>query len=161
MCAYFETRYTFDAGRVRVWRAIAGYLQRFINPTDTVFEMAAGYCDFINQIRAGKKYAVDIAPSAATHAGADVVFHVSSCESIPMVADRSVDVVFASNLLEHLDDAALVRVVAEARRILKNGGIFIVLQPNYRYCAKEYFDDFTHKKVFSHISLVLGMVPVL
>lgn len=154
MCAYFESRYTFDRGRLRVWKAIAEYLQRFVNPTDTVFEMGAGYCDFINLIRAGKKFAVDIDPSAAAHAGTDVVFHVGSCESLPMVADGAVDVVFASNLLEHFADATLVCVVAEARRILKNDGIFIVLQPNYRYCAKEYFDDFTHKKVFSHVSLV-------
>jgi hypothetical protein len=27
------------------------------------------------------------------------------------------------------------------------------MQPNYRYAYKEYFDDYTHKKIFTHISL--------
>ena len=28
-----------------------------------------------------------------------------------------------------------------------------ILQPNYRYCYREYFDDFTHQSVYSHVSL--------
>jgi len=27
------------------------------------------------------------------------------------------------------------------------------LQPNYRYCAAEYFDDYTHVTIWSHVSL--------
>jgi hypothetical protein len=28
-----------------------------------------------------------------------------------------------------------------------------LIQPNYRYSYKEYFDDYTHVTVFSHVSL--------
>ena len=32
-------------------------------------------------------------------------------------------------------------------------GTLNILQPNYRYCFREYFDDYTHIAVYSHISL--------
>ena len=37
--------------------------------------------------------------------------------------------------------------------MLKPGGRLIIIQPNFRYCAREYFDDYTHVSVFSHVSL--------
>jgi hypothetical protein len=39
------------------------------------------------------------------------------------------------------------------RRKLASGGTLNILQPNYRYAYREYFDDYTHVSVFSHISL--------
>jgi ubiquinone/menaquinone biosynthesis C-methylase UbiE len=75
------------------------------------------------------------------------------CTDLGAIGDRSVDVVFASNLLEHLDDAELARTAAEFRRVLKQNGQAIVVQPNFRYAYREYFDDYTHKKVFTDVSL--------
>ncbi|MBM3309865.1 MAG: class I SAM-dependent methyltransferase, partial [Candidatus Altiarchaeales archaeon] len=63
------------------------------------------------------------------------------------------DVVFASNLLEHLSYEDFQKTIAEVNRILKKGGKFIIIQPNFKYCAGEYFDDYTHRIVFTHISL--------
>ena len=47
--------------------------------------------------------------------------------------------------------------VREVKRILKPEGRFIILQPNFRFCMKEYFDFFDHRLIFTH----LGMVEVL
>lgn len=153
MSEYFDTRYTFDAGRAKVWRAIAEDLQRFVNDEDTVLDVGAGYCDFVNNIRARSKIAVDVDPQAGRHAGPDVRFFAAPIERMSPVDDHSVDVLFASNLLEHLDDIQIGLAIAEFRRVLKQGARVILLQPNFRYAYREYFDDYTHKRIFTDVSL--------
>ena len=154
MSGYFETRYSFDAGRAKVWKAIAEYLQRYVDPgSDTVLDLGAGYCDFINNIGARRKIAVDVDAHRIAYAAPDVQVVQASIESMPSIEDGSIDVLFASNLLEHLDDVQLERALAEFDRLLKKGAVVILLQPNYRYAYREYFDDYTHKKIFSHVSL--------
>lgn len=62
--------------------------------------------------------------------------------------------VFASNLLEHLSRADGAACAAAVRRVLKPGGSFIVVQPNFKYCAADYFDDFTHtENIHTHVSM--------
>jgi len=154
MSEYYETRYTFDAGRAKVWKAIAEYLQRYIRKdTDYVLDLGAGYCDFINNIQARKKIAVDQNPAAGQYCRGDVEFHASSVTDLAVLDSKSIDVIFASNLLEHLDDIEMAGTVKEFNRVLKNGARVILMQPNYRYAYREYFDDYTHKKVYTHISL--------
>jgi hypothetical protein len=52
-----------------------------------------------------------------------------------------------------LDDRELEKTFHTIKKVLKRNGILIILQPNYKYCYKNYFDDYTHKKVFSDESL--------
>lgn len=154
MSEYYETRYTFDHGRSKVWKAIAEFLQRFVNKnTDCVVDLGAGYCDFINNIKALEKLAVDMNPAGSQFCHDDVKFHCASANDLSVLKDNSIDVLFASNLLEHLDDLELTCAMKEFNRILRQGARVILMQPNYRYAYREYFDDYTHKKVFTHISL--------
>src|SRR4030095_10755186 len=100
--AYFKTRYSRHPDRNRVWKAICEYLQPFIPPSGHVMDVGAGYCDFINQIQAGRKYAVDVNTHGVRCCGPGVqVLHATPIESMNVPAG-SVDVVMASNLLEHL-----------------------------------------------------------
>jgi len=149
---YFNSRYTFDASRKKVWRAIDEYLQKHLKEGGTVLELGAGYCDFINQIGAGKKYALDRHPGVAGYCGPDVEFLHSASGEINC-AENSVDTVFASNLLEHLDEKELAVLFTAIDRVLRKNGRLILIQPNIRYCSREYWDDFTHVKAYSHISL--------
>jgi ubiquinone/menaquinone biosynthesis C-methylase UbiE len=153
MSDYYKTRYSYDAGRAKVWRAITEYLQRYVERADCVVDLGAGYCDFINNIKATKKYAVDINPDGHEFCESNVEFINSSINHISKIKPESVDVLFASNLLEHLDDRELDEALIEFNRILKSGARVILMQPNFRYAYKEYFDDYTHKKIFTHISL--------
>jgi ubiquinone/menaquinone biosynthesis C-methylase UbiE len=89
----------------------------------------------------------------ASHFAADVTFHTHSCTTLPAFKDRTIDVVFASNLFEHLTRSDLVATLSEIERILKPGGTLIVLQPNFRYCGSSYFDDYTHIQIFTEVSL--------
>ena len=154
MSKYYETRYTFDQGRAKVWKAIAEYLQKYVgDKTDRVVDLGAGYCDFINNINAPIKIAVDINPAGRQYCKEGVTFYNAPIDNLKDILDDSVDVLFASNLLEHLDDSELQQAMREFNRILKRGSRVILMQPNYRYAYKEYFDDYTHKKVFTHLSL--------
>ena len=154
MNKYYETRYTFNTGRSKVWKAIAEYLQKYINPKKSlVVDLGAGYCDFINNIKALEKFAVDTNPASKKYCNKNVKFINEPINHLKSFRKSSVDTLFASNLLEHLDDKELNQLLKESRRILKKGAIFIALQPNFKYAYKEYFDDYTHKKIFTHISL--------
>lgn len=75
-------------GRSRVWRAICEYLQPLVPAEATVMDVGAGYCDFINQIRAREKYAVDLNPETSRWCASDVRFvltnplNASTCQRL-------------------------------------------------------------------------------
>ncbi len=150
---YFQSRFTEDPQRDALWRPVCEYLQPYIPPTGRVLDLGAGYCSFINQVRAAERHALDLFPGVTRYAAPGVQAHVGSCEDLSRFASGYLDTVFASNLLEHLNREALARALAEARRVLKPSGHLILLQPNFRYCYREYFDDYTHRQVFTHVSL--------
>jgi ubiquinone/menaquinone biosynthesis C-methylase UbiE len=150
---YFDIRYTIDPDRARIWKAIVEDLQKYIKKDYTVVDLGSGYCDFINQVRCKKKYAVDYSARSREYCGKDVHFVQATSTDLSIIHDQSVDVVFSSNLFEHLNRDQLDLTIREIRRILKSGSLLILLQPNYRYCYREYFDDFTHVSIFTHINL--------
>jgi SAM-dependent methyltransferase len=154
MSNYFSTRFTFDYGRETVWREIAEYVRRTESTEDSVIlELGAGYCFFINHVQCRKKIALDLNPEAARYAARDVKFIVGNSCNIPAVQDKSVDIVFASNFFEHLDRQSMIETFGEIRRILRQQGKLLLIQPNYKYCSRDYFDDYTHLSVFSHVSM--------
>ncbi|WP_395319778.1 methyltransferase domain-containing protein [Variovorax sp. UC74_104] len=155
MASYYSTRYTPDPGRTKVWRAIINYLEKYIgNSCDVVVDIGCGYGDFINNVNAQKRYAIDLNPDAAGYLIDSVEFKSTKVTDLSCIADASVDIAFSSNLLEHLSDDELTLAASEFQRILRPNGLFITMQPNFYYAYREYFDDFTHKKIFSHESLV-------
>jgi SAM-dependent methyltransferase len=150
---YFDTRYAHDPRRQAVWRHVTRHLQRWIPGAADVLELGAGYCDFSNNVIARSHTAMDLRAEFAPFAAAGVRTEVGDCADLSRFADQTFDVVFASNLLEHLDLAANERLVREVRRVLRRGGRLILVQPNYRLRPREYFDDYTHVTVFSDRSL--------
>jgi SAM-dependent methyltransferase len=155
MANYYTTRYTPDPGRTRVWRAIINYLEKYTGKScDSVIDIGCGYGDFINNVNAKNRYAIDLNADAAGYLSDSVQFHSTKVTDLSCIADSSIDIAFSSNLLEHLSDDELSAAASEFLRILRPGGLFITMQPNFYYAYREYFDDFTHKKVFSHESLV-------
>ena len=149
---YFQVRYSSHPGRTKVWKAICEYLISDIEPQDTVLELGAGYCDFINQIPAETKYAMDANPDVQRHCAEDVQFVLSKDNHFDVPA-QSVDVVFASNFFEHLNDADRDSVFDQLSQCLKPKCTLILMQPNYHYAHKKYWDDYTHVKAYSHVSL--------
>ena len=150
---YYKSRYVWNDDRKVVWKEIVRFLDKYISKEGTVLDIGAGYCDFINNVNAKNKIALDYSPDLGKYAGQGVVQINSSVTDMSGVPSGSVDVVFASNLFEHLTDDELAKTMNETKRVLKKDGRLILMQPNYRLAYKTYFDDHTHKKVFSDVSL--------
>jgi SAM-dependent methyltransferase len=135
-----------QARRDRLWKTLCRFwFQRYVAPTDVVLDLAAGYCEFINNIRCASKIAVDLNEDVAQHANADVrVVHAPSQHLIGIDSD-SVDVVFVSNFFEHLPDKkSFLDTLAEIRRVLKPRGCVLILQPNIRFVGGRYWDFVDH-----------------
>src|ERR1035437_6582541 len=90
----------------RIWRTLCNkYFQKFIDPKkDTVLDMAAGYGEFINNINANKKIAVDLNENIKKYVSKGVEVIVSDCKKIEQIPNNSVDKIFISNFLEHLNN---------------------------------------------------------
>jgi SAM-dependent methyltransferase len=151
---YHETRLAKDARRDVVWRALWTYFFRHrIRPDDCVLDLGCGYGDFINNVEAGRRLALDLWDRMPFHVGPGVEAHVGPATKLGWIADGSVDYAFASNLFEHLPQDAFVQVLEALKPKLSERGSLTILQPNYRYAYREYFDEYTHVSVYSHISL--------
>ena len=151
---YFETRLAHNDSREAVWKHITSYLARWIPADADVLELGAGWCDFSNLVQAGTVTAMDI-DSVVTRAAAEHVRPVvGDCSDLSGFEDASVDVVFASNLLEHLERPVTERLLSEAKRVLRPDGRLILLQPNFRLNPGGYFDDYTHVAIYTDRSLV-------
>ncbi|MGZ6966315.1 MAG: methyltransferase domain-containing protein [Acidimicrobiia bacterium] len=151
--SYLETRYTPDPHRRATWAHIVHHLERWIPPTSRVLELGAGYCDFSNNLTAQRRVAMDTAPNVKGHVDPGVEPEVGDCTDLGRFDDESFDVVFASNLLEHLTREQSTQLLHETRRVLAPGGRLILLQPNFRLRPGEYFDDYTHVQIFTDRSL--------
>lgn len=152
--AYFDARFQFDPRRDVIWSEVCRYLSRkYIAPHGKVLDIGAGYCNFINNIQAKEKHALDIFSELNVHAAPDVCTHLQSCTQLDQLPEQDFDVIFASNLFEHLEREDLLRTTYGIRKALKPGGRLLVMQPNFALCYGSYFDDYTHIGVFTHRSL--------
>jgi len=151
---YHETRLTYDPRRDLLWRTLCDqYFQRLVPPNATVLELGAGYGHFINHIRCARRIAVDRWEGMPRFTASDVQAHVGSVTDLGFITDRSVDFVFASNLFEHLTRNEFAMVLEQVRAKLKPGGTLNILQPNYRFASREYFDDYSHISIYTDRSL--------
>lgn len=153
--AYFKTRFGFDPRRDMVWREVVRWIQQHYIPADArVLDLGAGYCNFINNVTAKERHAVDVFSRFPEYAAPGVVTHVGSVTELPFFEEDQFDVAFASNLVEHLTRPDLILLLSELRRVLKKGGLVIFMQPNFKYCSTTYFDDYTHMQIFTDASLL-------
>jgi SAM-dependent methyltransferase len=153
-------RHRFDAAdlpfRAKLWKTLCQYFfSRYVRPTDTVVDVGAGYCEFINHIPGSRKIAIDLNPDVRRFAAPGVEVINEPCTNLASLPADSANVVFMSNFLEHLPTKEMViNTLAEAKRILVSGGRLMILQPNIRFVGHEYWDFIDHHTPLTDRSLV-------
>jgi SAM-dependent methyltransferase len=152
--SYHDSRLTPDARRDVVWQALWRFhFNRMVPADGCVLDLGAGYGSFINQVEAKRRIALDVWSDFPRFLAPGIEAVVGPVTDLGFLADGSVDFTFASNLFEHIPQEAFARVLDGLRPKLSDRGTLNILQPNYRYASREYFDDYTHVAIYSHISL--------
>jgi SAM-dependent methyltransferase len=141
--------------RNSVWQVLCGeYFRKFIKPEARVLDLGSGWGEFINNIEAAEKYAMDLNPDAGERLSGKTQFLQQDCSQEWQIEQESLDAVFTSNFLEHLPDKAHVeRTVAQAHRCLKPSGLIICLGPNIKYVPGAYWDFWDHYIPLTELSL--------
>jgi SAM-dependent methyltransferase len=152
----YRARFTADdlAFKQQMWQVLTErFFQRYVEPDDTVLDLGAGACEFLNEIRCARKIAVDLNPDTAAAARDAIVLNLPGSAMTP-VETASVDVVFCSNFFEHLESKQeLLKTLDECHRVLRLGGSIVILQPNIRYLGGKYWDYLDHHIPLTHLSM--------
>ena len=147
------------AYRVAVWKILTGdFFCRWISPDAAILDLGCGWGEFVNQIRAARKYGMDLNPDSAGKVAADVTFLAQDCSEPWELPDATLDVVFTSNFFEHLPSKeSLRRTLGQALRCLKPGGRVICMGPNIKLLPGSYWDFWDHHIALTEASLGEGM----
>lgn len=155
----YERLYTYrfrdidQDARASVWQAIAPHVHELMGRPQVVLDPAAGRGEFINSISARERWAVDeVAYPEADHES-DVTIVTSKIMDAELPSDHF-DGVFVSNFLEHLpSQEGISEFLERMRESMRPGGVIAIMGPNYRYCAKEYWDCADHYVALTHIAI--------
>jgi SAM-dependent methyltransferase len=147
--SYHQVRFVYDKRRTLVWRAIARYLQQWVRADEGLLELGAGYGEFSSEIQAAAKWSLDLSRALVKHWASSVMPLIQPATDPWPLSSGSLGTVFASNFFEHLTLEEGTTVLAEALRVLRPGGRLIVIQPNFRLEPRRYFDDYTHRTIFT------------
>jgi len=155
LCQLYRARFGERTDyRRRIWEVLVQYFSRWIPEDATVLDLGCGYCEFINQVPAGKKFAMDLNPEATKRAASGTTVLLQDCSERWPLGSNSLDAIFTSNFFEHLPSKAhLDRTLSEAYRALKNGGALIAMGPNIKHLSGAYWDFPDHYLPLTELSL--------
>jgi len=137
----------FDNIRQRdfIWKVLVNdFFQKYIKKDDVVLDVGCGYGEFINNINCRKKLAIDINPDVKKYLNKNVIFHNEPSAKLSSIKSNSINKIFVSNFFEHLDKKDITATIGEFKRVLKKGGLALVLQPNIRLLLQDYWMFFDH-----------------
>lgn len=139
-----------------LWRDLCNlFLQRFVDSNNILMDVGAGYCEFVNNIKCAKKIAVDTNPDTKIFANKNIIVINKSIFDLGKQYNNSIDVIFVSNFLEHLNSKDdLLDVLTRINRLLKQNGKIILLQPNIDLIKEAYWDFVDHKIALNTKSMI-------
>lgn len=140
-------------GRAAVWSEIAPHVHGVMGGPQKVLDPAAGRGEFIGSVPAKETWAVDEVsyPEAAHKPDTRVITASIMDAELP---DGYFDGIFVSNFLEHLPDQEAISLFLEKMNAaMEAGGRIAIMGPNYRYCAKEYWDCADHYVALTHVAI--------
>lgn len=141
----YETRNLISL-RNKIWIILCKhFFQKMITEQDTVMDIGAGYCEFINNVNCKIKIAVDLNPDTKLKAGEKVNVLQVNALSIPKSFNGKIDVIFISNFLEHLSSKEeVIAILEKSYQLLERGGKIIIMQPNIDLVKERYWDFIDH-----------------
>ena len=101
----YRTRFSDDdrAQKMKLWEILVrDVFQKWIRAEDAVLDLGCGFGEFLNHVRCARKISVDLNPDSPRLLEPGVEFHAGGVSELPFLAEGSVDVVFTSNVMEHL-----------------------------------------------------------
>lgn len=152
----YARRFADRAGyRDRVWQCLStDVFSRWVPADAAVLDLGCGYGEFVNNVVAGRRLAMDLNPDVVDRVDGDVEVHVHDCALPWPIESGSLDVVFTSNFLEHLPTKADLRATLEhAHRALRPGGRLVAMGPNVKRVPGAYWDFFDHHLPLTERSL--------
>lgn len=140
----------------KIWKILCQcYFDKLISDSNTVMDIGAGYCEFINNIKCAKKIAIDINPETKKYAQKKVKVYNYNATLIQKNFLNKVDIVFVSNFFEHLNSKEeIIKYMEVAHSILKPKGKIIIMQPNIKLAKEKYWDFIDHKQPLTIASLI-------
>lgn len=95
---------------------------------------------------------LDISPKAKTNSP-DLHIDILNAENVKHwpYPDNSFDIVYSKSFIEHLSQPE--QYFTESYRVLKPGGLLLTLTPDWESQFKKFYDDPTHVRPFTIVSL--------
>lgn len=152
----YQTRFSaHEQYRKKLWQLLTrDFFQQYVDVDNSVLDLGCGWGEFINNISAKNKYALDLNPDTTSKLHADVQFVQHDCAKEWPIEDNALDTVFTSNFLEHLPDkSSIENTLAQAFRCTKPGGKIICMGPNIKFVPGDYWDYWDHHVAITENSL--------
>lgn len=129
-------------------------INRFHLTNGKLLEIGCGRGDFINKFSQKKVecYATDILPEAENFLEKIVKFKQNDIgkERLPF-NDNFFNAIYTKSLIEHINNHSFF--FNECKRVLKKGGKLIIYTPDWETQYLHFYDDITHIKPFTKITL--------
>ena len=137
--------------RKAVWEPIARYVtDEALGGPQRLLDPAAGRREFISASQAPERWAVDAVDYQAGTADEGVNVVVSDILEADLPPEYF-DGIFVSNFLEHLPSQEAVHAfLRKMFELTRPGGRIAIMGPNFRFCAKDYFDCADHTVILTH-----------
>jgi 2-polyprenyl-3-methyl-5-hydroxy-6-metoxy-1,4-benzoquinol methylase len=163
--SYFEYAHSESVLKQILWSEVIRHLKPYLGlKMDRVLEIGSGHGEFINQVTAKEKHAVDLIRPTENTLSKEVKFHEIDLSKNDLDLNVKFDFIFSSNTLEHIDLTSIHSVIEQIEMLLEDQGSLVLIGPNFKTAYKHYYDDPTHITALSHTTLVLickkyGLTP--
>ena len=127
-----------------------------IKKTDKILEVGCGRGEVLQGFKSFGSHCFGLDQSTAFQkdlekSGIEFIEHSIDNKSRIPFDDESFDVIFTKSFLEHVFDPE--PIILDFKRVLKKGGKLINLIPDWESNMRIYYDDHTHKRPFTVMTL--------
>lgn len=127
----------------------------YLSKQSSFLEIGSGRGDFTNifhELGIKHIYATDYDSKSKIYLNDEINFHeVDMNQDTLPYEDNKFDLIYSKSLIEHLVNPE--NYMRECFRVLKKGGILITFTPNWETQFKHFYDDITHIRPYTKISL--------